>query len=199
MKRVLLTFAALSLLAAPAFAGKFNKVLNIGDAAPDFKEVMGVDDKPHSLSDYKDAKAVVVVYTCNHCPVAQAYEDRLMAVQKDYQAKGVKLVAINVNNNDADKLEAMKERAGIKSFNYPYLYDATQKSAAAYGATVTPHAFLLDGQRKVAYMGLIDDSINAPEAKTHYLRDAIDSVLAGKVPEVTETRQVGCGIQYEKK
>jgi peroxiredoxin len=199
MKRIALALATLTLLASPAFAGKFNKVLSIGDAGPDFKAVIGTDDKPHSLSDYNAAKAVVVVFTCNHCPVAQAYEDRLMALQKDYKEKGVQLVAINVNNNDADKLEAMKERAGIKGFNFPYLYDSTQKSAASYGATVTPHVFVLDGQRKVAYMGLIDDSMNAGEVKQHYVRDALDAVLAGKAPEVTETRQLGCGIQYEKK
>ncbi len=199
MKRVAHMVVTLALLASPVMAGKFNKVLSVGDAAPVFQEVIGTDDKPHGLADYKDAKAVVVVFTCNHCPVAQAYEDRLMTVQKEYQTKGVKLVAINVNNNDADKLEAMKERAGVKGFNFPYLYDATQKSAAAYGATVTPHVFLLDGQRKVAYMGAVDDSMSAGEVKQNYLRDALEAVLAGKTPEVIETRQVGCGIQYEKK
>src|SRR5688572_16722995 len=99
MKHVAYTLAAMVILASPMLAGKFNRALNIGDPAPVFKDVIGTDDKPHSLSDYKEAKAVVVVFTCNHCPVAQAYEDRLMAVQKEYQAKGVKLVAINVNNN----------------------------------------------------------------------------------------------------
>ena len=186
-------------LAGPAFAGKFNKVLSIGDAAPPFEKLAGTDDKPHSLADFKDAKAVVVIYTCNHCPVAQAYEDRLMAVQKEYQAKGVQLVAINVNNNEADKLEAMKERAGIKGFNYPYLYDASQKSAASYGASVTPHVFVLDGQRKIAYMGAVDDSLSSGDVTQPYLREALDAVLAGKAPAVAETRQVGCGIQYEKK
>lgn len=198
MKRLALSWAAVLLLASPLVAGKFNKVLNIGDAAPAFEKVIGTDDKPHSLSDYKDAKAVVVVFTCNHCPVAQAYEDRLMAIQKDYQDKGVQLVAINVNNIEADKLEAMKDRASIKGFNFPYLYDSSQRSAAAYGATVTPHVFVLDGQRKIAYMGAVDDSMNHENVKTHYLRNALDAVLAGKQPDVTETRQVGCGIMYEK-
>src|SRR5687768_9142034 len=199
MTKSALTLAALMTLAAPAMAGKFNKVLSIGDAAPAFEKLAGTDDKPHSLADFKDAKAVVVVYTCNHCPVAQAYEDRLMAVQKEYQAKGVQVVAINVNNNEADKLEAMKERAGIKGFNYPYLYDASQKSAASYGASVTPHVFVLDGQRKIAYMGAVDDSMSSGDVKQPYLREALDAVLAGKAPAVAETRQVGCGIQYEKK
>jgi peroxiredoxin len=199
MKYLALTIATLVVLASPAWAGRFNKVLSVGDAAPQFAELIGTDDKPHALADFKDAKAVVVVYTCNHCPVAQAYEDRLMAVQKDYQSKGVQVVAINVNNNEADKLEAMKERAGVKNFNYPYLYDASQKSAASYGASVTPHVFVLDGQRKIAYMGAVDDSMSSSDVKQPYLRDALDAVLAGKAPAVTETRQVGCGIQYEKR
>jgi peroxiredoxin len=198
MKYFALTLTVV-LVASPAWAGKFNKVLSIGDTAPAFEKLIGTDDKPHSLADFKQAKAVVVVYTCNHCPVAQAYEDRLMALQKEYQGKGVQLVAINVNNNEADKLEAMKERSGIKNFNYPYLYDASQKSAASYGASVTPHVFLLDGQRKIAYMGAVDDSMSSGDVKQPYLRDALDAVLAGKTPATAETRQVGCGIQYEKK
>jgi peroxiredoxin len=199
MIRLTLTFTALALMTSSVWAGKFNKVLDIGDAAPQFSQLAGTDGKSHSLADFKDAKAVVVVYTCNHCPVAQAYEDRLMGLQKDYQAKGVRVVAINVNNNDADKLDAMKERAGIKGFNFPYLYDASQKSAASYGASVTPHVFVLDGQRKIAYMGAIDDSMSAGEVKQPYLKNAIDAVLAGKSPQIAETRQIGCGIQYEKK
>lgn len=194
-----LAVLAVGLLISPAFAGKFNKVLNIGDPAPQFAQLEGTDSKPHGLAEYKDAKAVVVIYTCNHCPVAQAYEDRLMAIQKEYQSKGVQIVAINVNNNDADKLDAMKERAGIKGFNYPYLYDASQQSAASYGASVTPHVFVLDGQRKIAYMGAVDDSMTAGDVKQPYLRNALDAVLAGKAPAVSETRQVGCGITYEKK
>src|SRR5688572_16628286 len=109
MKHVIPTLIALSVLCSPAWAGKFNKVLSIGDAAPQFSQLAGTDDKPHSLADFKEAKAVVVVYTCNHCPVAQAYEDRLMAVQKEYQGKGVQVVAISVSLLENDKLEAMKE------------------------------------------------------------------------------------------
>lgn len=199
MKHIALTLAVLTAFAAPAWAGKFNKVLSIGDAAPPFTQLAGTDDKPHSLADFKEAKAVVVVYTCNHCPVAQAYEDRLMAVQKEYQGKGVQVVAISVSNFEIDKLESMKERAGIKGFNFPYLHDSSQKSAASYGASVTPHVFVLDGQRKIAYMGAVDDSMSAGEVKQSYVRLALDAVLAGKAPAVTETRQVGCGIQYEKK
>ena len=199
MKRVVTTVAALALVGSIASAGKFNKELSIGDAAPQFAGLAGTDDKPHGLADFKDAKAVVVIFTCNHCPVAQSYEDRLMAMQKAYQSKGVQVVAISVSNSDIDKLDAMKERAAVKGFNFPYLHDASQESGKRYGASTTPHAFLLDGKRKVAYMGAIDDSMDAEGVKQKYLLDALDAVLAGKEPEVTETRQIGCGIIYEKR
>lgn len=191
-------FAVLALVASTCLAGKFNRVLNIGDPAPDFSGIIGVDDQKHSLSDFADAKAVVVLFTCNHCPVAMAVEDRVIALQKDYQDKGVRVVAINVNNDPADRLDKMKERSASKGFNFPYIYDPTQQVARDYGATVTPHVFLLDGERRIAYMGLIDDEpLNEAAVQKHYLRDAIDAVLAGSTPAVTETKQKGCGIQYE--
>jgi thiol-disulfide isomerase/thioredoxin len=179
-------------------AGKFNKTVSIGDQGPAFSGV-GVDDKQHDLTAYKDAKALAVVFTCNHCPVAQAYEERLIELAKDYRAKGLQVVAINVNNNDADKLDMMKDRASTKSFNFPYVYDSSQKSAVNYGASVTPHVFLLDGQRKIVYMGAIDDNMNGSLTKRHYLRDAVEAALAGKTPPVQETRQIGCGIEYERR
>jgi peroxiredoxin len=197
MTRITFTIAALSAFVAPAQAGKFNKVLSIGDAAPAFEKLIGTDDKPHGLADFKDAKAVVLVYTCNHCPVAQAYEDRLMAVQKEYQSKGVQVVAISVSNLEIDKLDAMKERAGVKGFNFPYLHDPSQKSGASYGASATPHAFVLDARRKVVYMGAIDDE-GSGELKQSHVREALDAVLNGKSPSVTETRPFGCSIQYDK-
>jgi peroxiredoxin len=174
--------------------------LKIGDAAPNWTGITGVDDKTHNLSDYKDAKLVIVVFTCNHCPIAQANQDRLIALQKDYASKGVQLIAVNVNNIPEDQLDKMKERAKSKEFNFPYLYDPTQKIGQDYGATVTPHIFVLDKNRKLAYTGAIDDSImKADAAKKHYLRDAIDALLAGKVPSETVTKQLGCAIKYEKK
>jgi peroxiredoxin len=185
-------------LASAAFAGRFNEVLSIGDKGPVFAGIVGVDDKQHGLADYQEAKLVVLVFTCNHCPVAQAYEDRIIALQKDYQKQGVQVVAVNVNNNPADKLDQMKERATSKKFNFPYLYDASQKSARSYGAATTPHVFVLDGDRNVAYMGAIDDSIAADGVEKPYLRNAVEALLAGKQPPVKETRQVGCGIQYER-
>ncbi len=186
-----------ALVTSVSQAGRWNKVLKIGDPAPEFSGI-GIDDKQHSLSDYKDSKLVVAVFTCNSCPVAVACEDRMIALQAEYKDKGLQLVAINVNNVEGDKLDKMKERAEQKGFNYPYLYDASQASARAFGAAVTPHFFLLDKDRKVVYMGAMDDSpLSAGEVQKDYLRAAIDSTLAGETPKVGETRQQGCGIQYD--
>lgn len=171
--------------------------LTIGQAAPDFKDIIGTDDKPHSLADYADAKLVVVVFTCNHCPVAKAFEDRLVALQKDYGPKGVQLLAVNVNNLPEDKLDKMKERAKEKKFNFPYLYDSTQKIGRDYGAKVTPHVFVLDKNRKIAYMGAIEDKIAEKEVKERYLRSALDALLDGKKPDKQTTQQYGCSIKYE--
>jgi peroxiredoxin len=169
----------------------------IGVAAPDFTGIIGTDDKPHGLADFKDAKLVVLVFTCNHCPVAVAYDDRLVALQKDYRPKGVQVVAVNVNNLPADRLEEMKKRAKQKEFNFPYLYDSTQKIGHAYGAKVTPHVFVLDKDRKIAYMGAVDDDQQTAKVKKSYLRDALDALLDGKRPPADVTQQFGCGIQYE--
>jgi peroxiredoxin len=171
--------------------------VKLGAAAPDFKGIIGIDDKRHSLADYKDAKLVVLVFTCNHCPVAQAYQDRLIGVQKDYQPKGVQLVAVNVNNIPDDRLDEMKKRAKDKGFNFPYLYDASQKMGHDYGALVTPHVFVLDKDRKIAYLGAVDDKMQADEVKTPYLRNALDALLAGKKPPQESTKAIGCGIKYE--
>ncbi len=179
-------------------AGEFNKKLSIGDKAADFADIIGVDDKKHGLADYKDAKAAVVVFTCNGCPFAKTYEDRLIAIQKDYKDKGVQLVAINVNNRPVDKLDKMKERAKKKEFNFPYLYDESQKSAKDYGAELTPEVYVLDAERKIAYMGSIDDNIEEFRVKKSYLKEALDAVLAGKKPETTETKPKGCSVKYDK-
>ncbi len=173
--------------------------VKIGDTAPKFAGIVGIDDKEHGLADFKDAKLVVLVFTCNHCPVAVAYEDRLVALQKDYKAKGVQVVAVNVNTIEADRLDKMKERAKAKKFNFPYLYDSTQKIGHDYGATVTPHVFVLNADRKVVYTGAVDDKMDAKEVKKRYLRDALDALLVGKTPPEAVTKQFGCGIRYEKK
>jgi len=182
-------FAAASCFAAPK--------LETGAAAPGFSGT-GVDDKEHSLEDYKKAKAVVLVFTCNHCPVAIAYQDRLIQLQKDYESKGVQVVALCVNDRDGDRLPDMKKRAEEKGFNFPYIYDETQESAREYGATCTPHVFLLCPERKIAYQGAIDDNNNPDNVQEHYLRDAIDAVLAGKEVPETVTKQRGCSIKWSK-
>ena len=192
-------FLAVALTASAtgtASAAKFNKVLDVGQPAPAWKDLAGTDGKSHSLADHKDAKVLVVIFTCNHCPVAQAYEERLKSIVKDYGKKGVELVAINVNTSDADKLEAMKKHAAEREFNFDYLYDPSQKIGRAFGANVTPHAFVLDKDRKIAYMGAIDNSMDPAKVESTYLLDAIDALLAGEKPEITEMRQFGCGIQY---
>jgi len=180
-------------------ASAVGAAVKVGDPAPSWSSIVGVDDKQHSLSDYKDAKAIVLVFTCNHCPVAVAYEDRLVALQKDYQGKGVQVIAVNVNNIEADRLEPMKQRAAKKNFNFPYIYDSSQKMGHDYGARVTPHVFVLDKDRNIAYMGAIDDKQKADSVSKSYLRDALDALLAGKKPPETETKAFGCGIKYEKK
>jgi len=173
------------------------KGAKVGAPAPEWVDLEGVDGELHKLTDLKEAKAVLVVFTCNHCPVAKAYEDRIIALNKDYHEKGVEVVAINVNNMEADKLPAMKERAKEKGFEFAYLYDPSQAIGRAYGATVTPHAFVLDGDRNVAYIGAIDDNMKADEAQEHYVRDALDAVLAGQAVKTSTTKPSGCGIQYE--
>jgi peroxiredoxin len=193
----ILAFGSVTSFAADVPAAQDSKPLAVGDPAPEWKDLMGVDDQKHSLGDLKEAKAVVVVFTCNHCPVAQAYEDRIIQLAADYKDKGVEVVAINVNNIDADKLPAMKTRAEEKGFKFSYLYDPSQEVGRAFGATVTPHAFLLDGEKNLVYVGAIDDQMNAEEVKEHYLRDAIDAVLAGSKPAKESTKPAGCGIQYE--
>jgi peroxiredoxin len=192
-------FGSLVLVSALMFVGSASAAnkLKIGDAGPTFTGLNGTDSKSHSLSDYKDAKALVIVFTCNHCPVAKAYQDRLIAIQKDYQDKGVQVIAICVSKGEADDLAAMKQRAESAGFNFPYLYDPTQKSGIDYGATCTPHVFVLDKDRKLAYTGAIDDSMQADSVKKQYVRAALDAILAGKEPETATTRQQGCGIHYE--
>lgn len=187
---------ALACAAMPANSALATDI-EVGAKGPAWIDLEGVDGERHSLADLEKAKAVVVVFTCNHCPVAKAYEERLIQLQKDYADQGVEVVAINVNNGKADKLPAMKDRAKEKGFTFAYLYDPSQEIGREYGATVTPHAFLLDGDRNVAYVGAIDDSMKADKAKEHYLRDALDAVLAGKALETASTPPSGCGIQYE--
>jgi glutathione peroxidase-family protein len=200
LQRVALVFgcAVLVLTALVACSqAQETKGVKIGDPAPDWKDIIGVDGKKHSLSDYKDAKIIVMVCTCNHCPVAVAYEDRIIQFQKDYQDKGVQVIAFNVNNIPEDRLDKMIERAKQKGFNFPYIYDPTQKMGHDYGARVTPHFFVLDQERKVRYIGAMDDNNNPARVKRNYLREAVDALLANQPVPVAETQARGCTVKYE--
>ncbi len=173
----------------------------IGDIATDFS-LKNVDDKMVSLADYKDAKGYVVIFTCNHCPFSKAYEDRIIALDKKYKAQGFPVVAINPNNpevNADDSFDKMKVRAKEKGFTFPYLMDEGQKIYPQYGATKTPHVYILektDKGNKVAYIGAIDDNSKSPKDVTKkYVEDAIGSLLKGEQPNVTETVAIGCSIK----
>ena len=192
-KTVVLAASVFALSAVRIFAAG----VEIGDKAPAWSGIPGIDDKKHSLSDYTSAKAIVLVFTCNHCPVAQAYEERLVALQKDYEPKGVQVVAVNVNTMPADRLDKMKERAEEKGFKFPYLFDESQKMGHDDGAAVTPHAFVVGKEGKLVYIGAIDDNMSAKKVKKHYVRDALDAILADKEPPQPKTKAFGCGIAYE--
>jgi peroxiredoxin len=191
----------LAVVVAPVWGGKYNAVLNIGDQAPAWKDLEGVDGKRHSMSDLADKDVVVVVFTCNSCPVATDYEDRLIAFSKKYAATAgkVALVAINVNRIAEDRLPKMKQRAEAKEFDFPYLYDETQDIGKAFGAAFTPEFFVLNGQRKVVYMGGMDDSSNVATVTSHYLVPAVEATLAGREPEVAESPAIGCRVRYARK
>jgi peroxiredoxin len=193
----LLLAVLVGLAAATAQGGKFNEALNVGDAAPVFGELTGIDDQPHGLAEYDSARIVVLVFTSNRCPVATAYQDRLKAIQEEYADERLQVVAVNVGRGAAESLPKMKERAAAAGFNFPYLLDAERHVARAYGVTATPQVFLLDAQRNVAYMGRIDDATEEREVKRRFLLDAIRAVLAGERPEVIETRPVGCAIETQ--
>jgi len=193
----LLTFVLAAGSLNSAMAGKYNEVLDIGDTAPAWSDLEGVDGKRHALADIASDKLVVVVFTCNSCPVAVDYEDRIIAFAKAHAAE-IAVVAINVNPGTEERLEPMKQRATEKNFPYPYLYDDSQQIARDYGAVFTPQFFVLDSERKIAYMGGMDDSSNAKAVTQRYLEDAINAVLAGRRPAVDEAPAPGCRIRYAR-
>jgi thiol-disulfide isomerase/thioredoxin len=193
----LVKYAAMALLfTIPALGRAAEKTLPIGAEAPAWTDLPGVDDAKHSLADIPREKLVLVVFTCNSCPFAVAYEDRIQQFASQYRNK-VEVVAINVNRDEEDALPAMKLRAKEKGFSFPYLYDESQNIGRAYGAIATPHFFLLDKERKVAYSGAFDNSRKPERATQHFVASAVDAVLAGKRPEVSSTRPAGCSIRYE--
>jgi thiol-disulfide isomerase/thioredoxin len=206
----LLGTLALLGLATAAAAGPEVRTLPLGAAAPDFK-LPGVDGRTYSLADFAGAKVLVIVFTCNHCPTAQAYEDRIIRLNAEYRGKGVALVAINPNDPRAVRLDElgytdlgdsfadMKIRAKAKGFSFPYLYDGdTQKTARGYGVLATPHVFIFDQRRKLRYVGRIDDS-EVKRVKSHDARSAIEALLAGKPVPVAKTRVFGCSTKWADK
>src|SRR4029077_15575310 len=172
----------------------------------------GVDGRKYSLNDFSRAKILIVVFTCNHCPTAQYYEDRLKQIVHDYKDKGVALVAINPNDPGSVRLDElgytdlsdsfaeMKIRAKQRKFNFPYLYDGDKEEIArTYGPVATPHAFVFDKDRKLQYGGHIDDSERPEFVKVQSLRKALDALLAGREVEVKQTKAFGCSIKWAGK
>ncbi|MET3606746.1 redoxin family protein [Mucilaginibacter rubeus] len=202
------------LLVLPMFSFAFDehKTLAIGAAAPDFS-LPGIDGKTYTLQSFRNAKVLVVVFMCNHCPTSQAYEDKVIKLTSDYAPKGVGVVAINPNNPASlrydelgysdlgDSFEEMKIRAKDKGFNFPYLYDGETESASnKYGPVATPHIFVFDKDRKLRYNGRIDDMENpAKIPKSLDARNAIDAVLGGKEIAVPVTKTFGCSVKWAEK
>jgi peroxiredoxin len=171
--------------------------LALATEAPAF-DLPGVDGQQHSLDDYADKPALAVVWSCNHCPYVQAWEGRMIALQREFGDRGFQLVAISSNDADnypEDSFDSMKARAEQQGFNFDYLYDEDQSVLNAYGAERTPEVFLLDGERRLVYHGAIDDSRDEEGVTQEYLRDAIEAVLAGESPAMDETPAVGCTVK----
>lgn len=186
------------------------KTLALGESAPDFR-LPAVDGHEYGLHDFDEAKVLMIVFTCNHCPTAQAYEDRLIQIAKDYTDRKVAVVAISPNDPQAvrldelgytdlsDSLEEMKIRAKDKKFPFPYLYDgATQKTSRAYGVQATPHVFIFDASRRLRYVGRVDDTEKGP-VKSADARNAIEALLNGRDVPVTKTRVFGCSTKWSDK
>jgi peroxiredoxin len=206
------TALAIALLAGAMSIAAEVKTLEIGARAPDFR-LPGVDGKTHRLSEYRRAKILVIVFTCNHCPTAQAYEQRIAKLAADYKDKGVMLVAISPNDPKAvrldelgytdlsDSLAEMKIRAKDKGFKYPYLYDGDKQAVSkAYGPVTTPHVFVFDSERKLRYVGRVDDNERHPDQVTSAdARNAIEALLAGQPVPVEKTRTMGCSIKWSDK
>ncbi len=211
LETVIAVAASLFVTAVAAAAPEI-KTLEIGAKAPGFA-LPGVDGKVHSLAEYEKAKVLVIVFTCNHCPTAQAYEERIKKLAADYKDKGVALVAISPNDPKAvrldelgytdlsDSLDEMKIRAKDKEFNFPYLYDGdTQKVSMAYGPVSTPHVFVFDSERKLRFAGRVDDNEKQPDkVAAPDTRNAIEALLAGKPVLVETTKTFGCSIKWSDK
>ena len=174
--------------------------LSIGSKAPDF-DLSGVDGRNYSLATFADKSARVVIFSCNHCPYVVMYEDRMIELARDYHDQGVAVIAINPNDpvsHPADSFENMKLRAQSKGFNFPYVWDETQQTAVAYGATRTPEVFVVDAGGTVVYHGRIDDNAeDAGAVERHDLREALDQLVAGRPIETPDTDPIGCSIKWK--
>jgi peroxiredoxin len=204
------TFAIL-LLSLTAWAQQPHPILAIGSLAPNF-ELPGVDGATHKLADYSSSPVLVVVFTCNHCPIAQMYERRIADLAADYKDRGVAVVAIQPNDPTAirideldssdisDSLEEMKIRAQYKHLTYPYLYDGeTQSVTETFGPQATPHVFVFDQDRRLRYEGHMDNTYRVEQVKTHEARDAIDALLAHREVAVKHTGVFGCSTKWKEK
>ena len=198
-------------LLAPGLRADSHPILPIGSPAPDFA-LPGVDGQMHRLADYAASPVLAIVFTCNHCPIAQMYEQRIQRLYEDYRDKGVAVVAIQPNAPEAlrideldssdmsDTLAEMKIRVAYKHLTYPYLYDGeTQAVARAYGPQATPHVFVFDRDRRLRYEGRVDNSYRTELVKMQDARNAIDALLAGKTVEVTHTGVFGCSTKWKEK
>jgi peroxiredoxin len=173
--------------------------LALGTEVPQF-DLPGVDGRSHSLEGYGDAEALVLVQSCNHCPYVQAWDDRLNAIAREYADRAVRVVAVNSNDVEShpeDSFEEMQKRASARGFAFDYLYDEPQAVARELGAERTPEVFIFDRDRRLAYHGAIDDNRDDTAVTQHYLRDALDAILSGEDPPVSETPAVGCTVKWK--
>ncbi len=196
--KIILLFAAVAMITS-AFTLKPAKSYKVGDTIEDFS-LKNIDDKIISLADYENAKGFIIIFTCNMCPYSVANEDRIIKLDEKYKTKGYQVIAINPNDPKAskgDSFEDMKIRADDKGFNFPYLFDEGQKVYPKFGASKTPHVYIVTkNDMKVQYIGAIDNSSRNPEAVTEkYVEDAVDALLLGKKIKKTETRAIGCSIK----
>lgn len=187
-----------------AFTNDTSRGYKIGDEASDFA-LKNIDGKMVSLADYKEAKGFIVVFTCNMCPYSVANEDRLIALDKKYKQKGFPVIAINPNDPEVskgDSFEAMKVRAKEKGFTFPYLFDEGQKVYPKYGATRTPHVYILNKNKDkliVEYIGAIDDNTrDEKNVKERFVENAVEALLKGEKPTKTDTRAIGCSIKDKR-
>jgi peroxiredoxin len=174
--------------------------ISIGAEVPDFS-LPDTEGRRWSVAHYDGAPATVVVFTCNHCPYALAWQDRIEQVARDYAARGVRVLAVNSNDSvryPADSLDAMRDRVAREDWPMPYLHDDTQEVAREYGAKVTPDVFVLDAEGRLRYRGAPDADYDKPQERAAWLREALDEVLAGAIVSRPETKPVGCSIKWKQ-